>query len=81
MPLSEIEAECYRYEAWPGQACAYYIGYIAIRRMRAAAEGTLGSQFDLRRFHTEVLSHGPLPLQTLEELVAAWAQRERGEGV
>ena len=41
MHRHECEAECFRYEAWPGQACAYFVGYVAIRRMREKAEAIL----------------------------------------
>jgi len=75
----ECEAECFRYEAWPGQACAYKVGEIAIWRMRRAAEAALGAAFDIRRFHTVLLGSGPLPLDVLEALVQDWVQRELGE--
>ena len=48
MPRHACEAECYRYEAWPGQACAYKVGEIAIWRMRRAAEEALGTAFDIK---------------------------------
>ena len=59
MHRHECEAECFRYEAWPGQACAYFVGYVAIREMRANAERALGAKaFDLRKFHSLVLGSG-----------------------
>ena len=73
MHRHECEAECYRYEAWPGQACAYKVGEVAIWRMRREAEAKLGARFDLRRFHEVLLGSGPLPLDTLAALVARWA--------
>mmetsp|Transcript_17300 Transcript_17300/g.28927 ORF Transcript_17300/g.28927 Transcript_17300/m.28927 type:complete len:580 (-) Transcript_17300:177-1916(-) len=76
MQRHECEAECNRYEAWPGQACAYKIGEVAIWRMRRKAEERLGDGFDLRRFHTCLLEHGPLPLDTLGALVDAWLESE-----
>ena len=72
MHRHECEAECYRYEAWPGQACAYKVGEIAIWQMRRAAEKALGDKFDLKSFHTVLLRSGPLPLDTLAKQVDEW---------
>ena len=55
MHRHECEAECYRYEAWPGQACAYKVGEVAIWRARRKAEAELGPQFDLKQFHNVLL--------------------------
>lgn len=73
-PLCAVaaEAECYRYEAWPGQACAYKVGEIAIWRMRRSAEAALGDKFNLKDFHSVLLGSGPLPLDTLASLVEGW---------
>ena len=78
MHRHECEAECYRYEAWPGQACAYKVGEIAIWRMRKSAEAALKDKFDLKEFHAVLLGSGPLPLDTLATLVEDWiAQVQR----
>ncbi|WP_294393326.1 DUF885 family protein [uncultured Sphingomonas sp.] len=63
----EIETEIDRYIAWPGQALAYKLGEMLIRRKRAEAEEKLGSRFDQRSFHDAILALGPVPLTTLEE--------------
>ena len=47
---------------------------IAIQRMRADAEAQLGDRFDIKGFHDAVLSSGAVPLETLERLVAEWAE-------
>jgi uncharacterized protein (DUF885 family) len=66
---SNIANEIDRYIAWPGQATAYMVGRMRIRSLREAARQRLGPAFDLRAFHDTVLSSGPVPLDTLDELV------------
>ena len=67
--LNNIANEVDRYIGWPGQALAYKIGQLEIRRLRTEAETALGATFDLRRFHDAVLCHGALPLSVLRESV------------
>jgi uncharacterized protein (DUF885 family) len=56
-----------RYIVYPGQACAYKMGQIAISRLRAEAEKKPG--FDIKRFHALVLDTGRVPLTVLERRV------------
>ncbi|MHC4938051.1 MAG: DUF885 domain-containing protein [Planctomycetota bacterium] len=70
-----IEKEVDRYIAWPGQATAYKIGEMLIRRLRAKAEKELGKKFDVRAFHDTVLEEGSIPLPLLERRVEAWISR------
>merc|ERR1719476_2928 len=69
MPVAECESECHRYAAWPGQACAYKVGQLAIEDIRSRAEEALGDSFDVRQFHSVLLNSGPLPLSILSECV------------
>ena len=62
----EVETEVDRYISWPGQALAYKLGEMTIRRMRTKAEGALGDKFDIRKFHDVVLALGSVPLPELE---------------
>jgi uncharacterized protein (DUF885 family) len=40
--------------------------------MRARAAQTLGSRFDLRAFHRQLLANGPLPLDVADRQVDRW---------
>ena len=65
----EVATEIDRYISWPGQALAYKLGELTIRRMRAEAEKELGTKFDPRKFHDMILALGAVPLPVLEEKV------------
>lgn len=63
-------SEVVRYLGWPGQAISYKVGERVILDLRNELEARLGDQFDLKKFHSEVLGYGPLGLDHLRELVA-----------
>jgi len=69
LAVNNITNEVDRYLSWPGQALAYKIGQLEIRRVRTDAEAALGSRFDIKAFHDAVLGHGPLPLATMRQAV------------
>ncbi len=64
---SASQTEIDRYIVYPGQACAYMVGQVAISRLRAEAERARG--FDIKRFHSLVLDGGRMPLEVLERRV------------
>ncbi len=74
-----IAAEVDRSIADPGVALAFKIGELKIRELRTAAEKELGPAFDLRAFHDEVLRHGALPLDLLEQNVKVWMAGVKAE--
>jgi len=73
----ETSAEIDRYISWPAQALAYKLGQLEIRELRAEAESTLGSRFDVREFHDAVLRDGVLPLALLREQVGRYIHAAR----
>ncbi len=48
------------------------MGQLKIIELRERAKSKLGSSFDVRKFHDEVLDAGALPLDVLEVRVDAW---------
>jgi len=67
-----IDVEIDRYILSPGQAVAYKIGELKLKELRAYAQKELGPAFDIRAFHDEILRHGAVPLDLLEQNVKAW---------
>ena len=71
-----IQAETDRYISGPGQACSYKLGQLKIRELRERAKQQLGSKFDLKTFHDEILSGGALPLDVLDARVERWIKAQ-----
>ncbi len=55
----------------PGQATAYFYGYIRLLDLRAAAEKQLGEKLDLQKFHDLILAQGLLPPDLMRKAVLA----------
>jgi uncharacterized protein (DUF885 family) len=72
MGKTDATAEVERYIAIPTQALAYKIGALTIQRLKAKAQTELGSKFDVREFHNQILGTGALPLSVLEKKIDRW---------
>jgi uncharacterized protein (DUF885 family) len=72
-----IQSETDRYISWPAQALSYKLGQLKIRELRTRAQTELGSKFDIRTFHDEILNGGTLPLDLLEARTNAWIAQQK----
>jgi len=72
-----VQAEVDRYIAWPAQGLSYKIGQLKIRELREHAKQQLGTRFDIKTFHDEILGAGSLPLTMLEARVEGWIETQR----
>ena len=61
----------------PGQATSYKIGQLEIIRLRDEARAALGEKFNPRQFHNLLLLTGTVPLELLDQEVAAWTVSQR----
>lgn len=77
---TDARAEVERYIAIPGQALAYKVGALTIRRLRTEAEQALGARFDPREFHAQVLDTGALPMAVLEAKIRDWIRAKQVAG-
>ncbi|MYN06083.1 DUF885 domain-containing protein [Pseudoduganella aquatica] len=73
----DVQSETDRYIVWPGQALGYKIGQLKILSLRDYAKKELGSQFDIRKFHDQVLGAGALPMDVLESHIKEWVETEK----
>jgi uncharacterized protein (DUF885 family) len=72
-----IQSETDRYISWPAQALSYKLGQLKIRELRDRAQKELGSKFDIRKFHDEILDGGTLPLDLLEARTEKWIAAQK----
>ena len=75
-PTPNTVREVERYMVWPGQALGYKIGQLRILALRRKAEAALGTAFDLRAFHDELLRDGAMPLSVLVAKMDRWLARQ-----
>jgi len=67
-PFAQSEVDRYSYRM-PGQATAYYYGYVKLRALKTLAELELGKDFDLKAFNDFVIAQGILPPALLKQAV------------
>jgi uncharacterized protein (DUF885 family) len=72
LSLTETTQEVDRYIVMPGQALGYKVGQLTIKRLRAEAEAALGTRFNAKAFHAQILDTGALPLEVLEAKIKRW---------
>ena len=77
IPEPEIQSETDRYIAWPGQALSYKLGQLKFVELRERARKELGSKFDIRTFHDEMLNGGVLPLDLLDSRTESWIKAQK----
>jgi uncharacterized protein (DUF885 family) len=72
-----IQSETDRYIAWPAQALSYKLGQLKFRELRDRAQKALGTKFDIRSFHDEMLDGGTLPLDLLDARTNKWIAEQK----
>lgn len=77
-PLTRSVAEqrIERYMVIPAQALSYKIGEQKILFLRQLARERLGSVFDIREFHDQILKDGAMPLSILDAKIRRWIDRK-----
>jgi uncharacterized protein (DUF885 family) len=76
----DVQNETDRYIVFPAHALGFKLGQLEIRRLREQAQTQLGSHYDLRAFHDEILNGGALPLDVMDERLNGWiAARKNAE--
>ena len=64
---AEAAAAVDRMAALPGEALAAGVGATRIQAIRLRTQQQMGAAFDVRAFHTELLSGGAMPLDILAQ--------------
>ena len=73
-----IQQEIDRYITNPGQALSYYVGLMEVLKLREDVKKMVGEgRFDVRQFHSNVLSAGSVPIPTLKRhVMSLYSDRE-----
>ncbi|MCC5860311.1 MAG: DUF885 domain-containing protein [Gammaproteobacteria bacterium] len=76
LPEGALTARVDAYIARPAQALACAVGAREFSELRDRAEARLGDRFDIREFHTALLSGGALPPDTLATRIETWIDQQ-----
>jgi len=68
-----------RMAVMPAQLTSYDSGGLEIFALREQAERELGTKFDIREFHSQVINQGVVPLALLRENVEGWIRTKKAE--
>jgi uncharacterized protein (DUF885 family) len=74
-PQDDVASEVDRYIIYPGQATAYMLGMLEIRKARDEAQQAMGQKFDIKSFHDRVLEDGAVPVRYLHDQIRMWAAK------
>lgn len=66
-----------RHIVMPGQATAYKIGMLKIMELRQKAKEALGSKFDIREYHEQILNDGAIPLDVMQTKINKWIESKK----
>ena len=62
--------------ALPAHELACTVGFLKFKALRASAQQALGTRFDLREFHAELIKDGAVPPDLLEIKMKSWVSME-----
>ncbi|HVH34801.1 MAG TPA: DUF885 domain-containing protein [Tahibacter sp.] len=68
-----------RMAVMPAQLTSYDSGGLEIFALRKQAERELGTKFDIREFHSQIIDQGVVPLALLRENVEGWIKSKKAE--
>ncbi|HEV2973205.1 MAG TPA: DUF885 domain-containing protein [Pirellulales bacterium] len=74
---AEASAKIVRVKQSSTQLSTYFVGRMALYRLRQQVEREMGDNFDLGRYHEAVISEGTVPVKYLPELVRARLKQPR----
>jgi uncharacterized protein (DUF885 family) len=66
-----------RFVALPGDALACKMGELKFQALLSHARQALGTRFEIREFHSEILKDGAMPLDILEPKMKLWMEARR----